>query len=306
MVSLKWIDEKMRFLTSQIGIYRLDAGNDFFFEPSGGFYGFISQGQVAALNEAMGMLATHISSITCPIIEDWEGSTDFLTTIDYDFSSNNEISGVIFYDGPNRSRIRIGFLNKHSPFIMGAILAHELTHHFLFNKGILDPDINENERLTDLATVYLGLGKLTLNGYEPFVWNINRNGKQIKYTYKVGYLLQEDMAAIMKQICDFRQIPFGIVKNNLTDKAYKLIIRSYFDLIQDKQINIFKKLINKIIIKSKNDKNEREFIKPKKSYEVSIIIECIKCGKKLRVPIPDYMFRINCPACGNKFILRNK
>ena len=174
MVSMEWIDKQLVYLSSHLGVYKLEAGQDFFFEPTGGFYGFISQGRIEPLNEAMRMLADHISSLTSPIIENWRGHTDFLTTSDYAIASNDEIAGVIMHDGPNRSRIKIGFMNKHSPFVMGAILAHELTHHFLFNKQIGYPDTDENERLTDLATVYLGLGKLTLNGYEPLSWIVKR------------------------------------------------------------------------------------------------------------------------------------
>ena len=194
MISLEWIEKQMAYLTSMLGVYRLGAGQDFFFEPTGGFYGFISQGKVEPLNEAIRMMARHIASRTAPIIEDWEGSTDFLTTSNYDFSSCNEIPGLIKYDGPHRSRISIGFLNKHSPLIMGAILAHELTHHYLFSKDIALPDVDENEKLTDLATAYLGLGKLTLNGYEPVSWTVNRYEQQVTYTYKVGYLSAMEMA----------------------------------------------------------------------------------------------------------------
>lgn len=52
MVTLKWIDEQLAFLTSRLGIYRLGAVKDFFFDPTPGFYGFISQGSIEALNKA--------------------------------------------------------------------------------------------------------------------------------------------------------------------------------------------------------------------------------------------------------------
>ncbi|MBM3209030.1 hypothetical protein FJZ40_01945 [Candidatus Shapirobacteria bacterium] len=45
-----------------------------------------------------------------------------------------------------------------------AILAHEITHLVLYQKGCKEDDAYENERFTDFASVYFGLGILILNG----------------------------------------------------------------------------------------------------------------------------------------------
>lgn len=45
-----------------------------------------------------------------------------------------------------------------------AILAHEITHFVLNQKGCHEKDVYENERFTDFASVYFGLGILVLNG----------------------------------------------------------------------------------------------------------------------------------------------
>jgi len=224
MVSKKWIDEKMAYLSANLGIYKPDATRDFFFEPTGGFYGFIAQGRIDALNEAMRMLSDHISSRTAPVIEDWGSSVDYLSTTDHDFSSDDEVPGLIKYVGPHHSRIKLGFTNKHSPFVLGAILAHELTHHYLFNRGVVYDDIDENERLTDLATVYLGLGKLTLNGYEPVTWKVKRKEGEVTYKYKVGYLTSKDMAMIFERVRSFRHIPMQYAETNLTPRATELLV----------------------------------------------------------------------------------
>jgi hypothetical protein len=220
-ISIKWIDEQISYLNAKLGIYKPDAAQEFFFEPTGGFYGFIAQGRIDALNEAMRMLSNHISSRTAPVIEDWD-SADYLSTLDHDFTSDEEIPGLIKYVGPHHSRIKLGATNKHSPFVLGAILAHELTHHFLLNKGVVYDDINENERLTDLATVYLGLGKLTLNGYEPVTWKVKRKEGEVTYTYKVGYLTSMDMAMILDRVCSFRHIPMEYTEINLAPSTAEL------------------------------------------------------------------------------------
>lgn len=44
------------------------------------------------------------------------------------------------------------------------VLAHEICHKLLFTHGLYLTDTSRNEICTDLATIYVGFGKLTLNG----------------------------------------------------------------------------------------------------------------------------------------------
>jgi hypothetical protein len=307
MISDEWIDNQIIFLNSRLGIYRPEPAENFFFEPTGGFYGFIAQGRIEPLNEAMRMLANHLLSISVPIIEDWEGSTDFLTTHDHDYSIDGADPGFITYDGPNRSRIKIGFINKHSPYVMGAILAHELTHHFLFNKNIGYPEIIENERFTDFGTVFLGLGKLTLNGYEPISWTVGQGEKKVKYTYKIGYLSQNEMAAIMRKICLFRKIPISTTMNNLTEKSSRMLIKEFYETIKINRyetkkgniINFFRKLFS---TKSETD-NDHGIDLSKKHYGEFITIACRTCKRKLKIPVVNSKLKIKCPHCYDKFMV---
>ena len=225
MIKLTWVDKQMAFLTGWMGPYRLNSGDEFFFEPTPGFYGFISQGTTDALNRAMRILADHIESTTCPIIDEWKGSQDPVVGLDYDWTKDKVAPGVIRYTAPGHSRVAVNIANKHSPFVMGAILAHELTHQFLHTKGIRYPDVEENERMTDLATVYCGLGKLTINGYDPISWTQLKQQGSVEYTYRVGYLSPEDLAAILHQVCIFRAISLEAAKSNLTDHALQCVER---------------------------------------------------------------------------------
>jgi hypothetical protein len=222
MVSFNWIDRQMSFLSARLGVYRLDAGDRFFFDPTPGFYGFISQGTTACLNEAIQILASHIDSGTAPTIEEWKGSQNPLVASDYDWTRDKTPPGMIRYSGPHRSRIEINIVNKHSPYVLGAILAHELTHHFLGINGISRPEVQENERLTDLATAYIGLGKLTVNGYAPISWT--RSGPQgmVTYKYQVGYLSMREMATVLHRVCRFRSLSLETAKRNLSPEALDL------------------------------------------------------------------------------------
>lgn len=209
----------LSFLNSSLGIYKLNSGNDFFFEPTPGYYGFICQGTTECLNEGIKIIANHIESKTSPIIEEWKNSANPIIKNDYDWTSNNDPAGLIRYNDSYHSRIEINVTNKHSPFIIGAILAHELTHHYLFSKNIYYDDENENEKLTDFATVFLGLGKLTLNGYAQINWTNNDK----EYKYRVGYLNTSDLALCLHTICKFRSLELEELTYNLNENSIDML-----------------------------------------------------------------------------------
>jgi hypothetical protein len=54
-----------------------------------------------------------------------------------------------------------------------AVLAHEYTHHYLNQHGVRKENEEANEILTEIATAYLGLGQLLVDGYNPIVWTSN-------------------------------------------------------------------------------------------------------------------------------------
>lgn len=143
-----------------------------------------------------------------------------------DASFKGSPAGFIRYNAPHHSRVHVNITNKHSPFILGGILAHELTHHYLAPRGISLPDVDENERFTDLATAYLKLGKLTLNGYYPLEWRSVERGREVKHTYQIGYLSCEDIAGIICAICSFRHIAPASVRLNLSSDALRLLAKS--------------------------------------------------------------------------------
>jgi hypothetical protein len=178
----------------------------------------IAQGTTEALNEGMTILANHIGAASAPRIEQWEGAQHPLIPEEYDWSGSPP-PGFIRYAGTGHSRVQVAITNKHTPLVMGGILAHELTHHFLYARGVHLPDTDENEKMTDLATVYLGLGKLTLNGYEPLQWVGRSKSKEIVYTYQVGYLSAEDIAQILHAVAIFRHLPENALEGNVSPRG---------------------------------------------------------------------------------------
>lgn len=69
MITSEWIEAQIRFLNIRLGLFKLSAGQEFFFDPTPGFYGFISQGSVSALNDAMRMLSDFVLAPSFPLLK---------------------------------------------------------------------------------------------------------------------------------------------------------------------------------------------------------------------------------------------
>lgn len=68
------------------------------------------------------------------------------------------------FSGTQGEVILINKKYKSDPFSCAAVLAHEIMHYYLFKKNVSLADTHENELLTDVATIHLGLGVLVVNG----------------------------------------------------------------------------------------------------------------------------------------------
>lgn len=80
-----------------------------------------------------------------------------------------------------------------------AILAHEISHHFLNTHSISMEPEEKNEVLTDVTAIYLGFGQLLLEGYKPVKWITDElfDSSVNSYTvnsYRIGYITTNDIA----------------------------------------------------------------------------------------------------------------
>lgn len=76
-----------------------------------------------------------------------------------------------------------------------ATLAHEVTHKYLHAHGIWLDDLLENERLTDTAAVFNGLGLLLLDGCVDEVRTRVGDTEYVRH-FKGGYLDRDALAAV--------------------------------------------------------------------------------------------------------------
>jgi hypothetical protein len=84
-----------------------------------------------------------------------------------------------------RGVIAIGYEHVNDPRRVVAVAAHELCHHKLLYRGLARADEKDHEPLTDLATVFFGLGVFTANA--AFRFSQGRGGWQRQ---QLGYMNQ--------------------------------------------------------------------------------------------------------------------
>ena len=113
-----------------------------------------------------------------------------------------------------------------------AILAHEITHEYLYINNISFSNKYENEILTDIAAIFLGFGKLMLNGSEnEDIWKNYYFGGSTTITDKlgIGYLDRSKVAFVYLLVCSMRNISEKKYMSNLSNKSIQLLKESKRD-----------------------------------------------------------------------------
>ena len=149
---------------------------------------------------------------------------------------------------------------KSEPEIILAILAHEICHKLIHINGLSQFGY-ENEILTDIATIYTGLGKLSLNGCESInistdtQWSGDeRKTTTTTTTQKVGYLKRSQFAFLYKVICEMRRIPNDYAISGLNGSAIEVLNKVYFNHNDNLFYNDYAlKEVNETLKKVNND-----------------------------------------------------
>jgi hypothetical protein len=108
----------------------------------------------------------------------------------------HEGAAGLYHEEDGKYQIEIEAANIDDPQRLVATIAHELGHVHLLGHGRIDPETEDHEPLTDLLTVFLGLGVFTANSVihekywragEVSGWSIGRQGYLTMPMY--GYAL---------------------------------------------------------------------------------------------------------------------
>jgi hypothetical protein len=195
-----WIDDKLKILTLQLGDFNVASidSHKFFFEPTEDVYKKLASGDENDLRYVTSSIAAHLRIISTLTVR-----------YDWGLKMEPEVAGQIRSDY-FLAYIQIPFFYVGKKYSLGGILAHELTHHLLHSRHIALADSNENEFFTDLTAVFVGLGKLLLNG-------------TLGEGSGLGYLSPDLIAYSMRKVCHVHAIDVKIALGNLTSEARGLV-----------------------------------------------------------------------------------
>lgn len=196
-----WVENNLQILRNKLRIDHT-VREWSAFEPTAQFYTLLAEGDEEDLQLACCEIAKYLKMKSVPVVN-----------YDWGIKMEPEVAGRIMQQG---YIIQIPFAYVGKKLTLGAIMAHEMTHSFLFNAEIAPDDGKENEPFTDLASIYIGLGKLILNGYisaapDPTHLEI------------LGYLPPESLGFAYKKVCALRSVPKKMSTTSLTPEALRII-----------------------------------------------------------------------------------
>jgi predicted RNA-binding Zn-ribbon protein involved in translation (DUF1610 family) len=143
-----------------------------------------------------------------------------------------KVAGTIEHDEVgDASYIEISRDLLRFPDAVLATIAHEVTHAFMKANGISLGgaglrDVYENEILTDVCAVFMGLGKILLNGTETqyrYTEPIPGGTREVTQTQSVGYLKPGEMAFVYRFICAARKAPSSTYEVGLSPSRRDLV-----------------------------------------------------------------------------------
>ncbi len=162
------------------------------------------------------------------------GLGDYEPVIEYDRLENNTGGYIELNNNPDR-KVYITLsddlsISKESKY---ATLAHEICHKLLYVHGCYFQNLGDyNEMLTDLATIYAGFGKLTLNGClevsrsKQNVFNIGTGRTDVQTTTTTrytGYLDIVQYAVAYRFVCYVNRISDKEAESGLDSEALPVI-----------------------------------------------------------------------------------
>jgi len=182
-----WVDEGFRRLGHMLGSRRLlDAPiilptDEFFPDP----YHKGLDGMRALFGRVCKYMDVDPARVDLEIIPDDSELRELLPA--YDFSSSG--AAGLHHGESHRERALIAIKQSQlaDPLCLIAVLAHELGHVVLLDDGRMDRDVPDMEPMTDLVTVFLGMGIFTANAARRFTQHQD-NFKQGWSMSHLGYL----------------------------------------------------------------------------------------------------------------------
>lgn len=174
-----------------------------------------SEGEINAQKEASQMLK-HV------------GLTHYIPLVTFT-KTGFSVGGNIELDHGEAVFIEINENYRPYPELVMAVMAHEICHKVLFVHGLYYSEKSkslENEILTDLATVYVGFGKLSLNGcYREQQHEVAQMITTITKT--LGYISLQTFATAYSIVCSCFDVSQADRLDGLNDHAFNEVISDW-------------------------------------------------------------------------------
>jgi hypothetical protein len=207
--------------------------------------------------------------------------------------------------------IELHSMHKNNPDRIIAVLAHEVTHIFLYKHGITMPSKRENELFTDTAAAFLGLGEYILNCF--IQEKIEGYSETTIRQEHLGYLTPDEFGYILaKRNWAFGNDSFKSLRSSAARSALcsgmKLFSRQLLIPPLSKK-NIIKRIIYRInrTQAMKKLSSGKELNKTYAGYEFEfnekllVKFKCPLCSQMARIPVTKEKVQISCPICNVRF-----
>jgi len=198
---------------------------------------------------------------------------------------------------------------RHSDDLL-AVLAHEITHIYLYRLGLSFHDTMQDEILTDTAATYLGLGTMILNGYSEGKRKIDQNTTEFR-TKWFGYLTPVEFGYILaKRAKKFKDDPVPHLKRDALEAFYTglAVLEAEYRVPPFKGATRFARLRylwNRRRAAKKSIPNEASSVDHERlcyAFEIRdklcVTFKCRSCLQRLRIPAFRREMSIRCPTCG--------
>jgi hypothetical protein len=187
-----WVDEGFRRLARAVGHDRMLHARVIL--PDDEFFPDRYDGTESALQPLFARVCEYMGVDRSQIdVEVFPDHTEELKKIvPYWRGGDREPAGLYMRDG-NESRMVVALRSTQlkDPLTLVATIAHELGHVILLGGGCMARSESDMEPITDLLTVYLGMGIFNANSCAQFQQYESDDGKHGWSTRKLGYLSEE-------------------------------------------------------------------------------------------------------------------
>jgi len=218
------------------------------------------------------------------------------------FRKKLESAGLVELTSENEYLVEINAQYKDRYRDILAILAHEITHVFLYRAELFFPNQYDNEILTDTTSVYLGVGWLGLNAFRLTETreSDNSGNEYVRYQeQRLGYLTPEEFGYVLgKRSIIFKEKVNSYIKGSAAKYAFQRGLqraKMEYQCAPLKSCGLFKRILyqyhQKRFIAMVDAGNLKGTTRSFDGYqfeiseEIKVIFECPVCSQKLRLPI---------------------